>query len=273
MKDKYSQKKLWVITGALGGLGKAVCTECAMRKIDLVITDLSQSRLDAYSQFLSSAYDIQAMGIAADLADPLSRQNFWSKLREQNIQINGIFNIAGLDHEGAFCERSSAEITELIRVNIEAVLDMTCSALAMRTKDRFNVINVSSLAAMQPMPLKAMYAASKRFLLDFSLALKEELRNQNAAVTVLCPAGMPTNAECVESIKSQGFAGALTTVDVGRVAYVTVNAALRGKTVVKPGFINRVIAVLTALLPPSTVAKIVHYRWSHTREIVKNKTI
>ena len=54
------------------------------------------------------------------------------------------------------------------------------------------------------MPVKATYAASKRFLLDFSLALREELRGLGATVTVLCPAGLPNHPECIQAIEAQG---------------------------------------------------------------------
>jgi uncharacterized protein len=57
------------------------------------------------------------------------------------------------------------------------------------------------------MPVKATYAASKRFLLDWSLALQEELRDQDVSVTVLCPALMPTTPETVKAIDAQGWAG------------------------------------------------------------------
>jgi short-subunit dehydrogenase len=47
------------------------------------------------------------------------------------------------------------------------------------------------------MPVKATYAASKRFLLDFSIVMREELRPQGITVTILCPAGMPTTDSCI----------------------------------------------------------------------------
>ncbi len=71
----------------------------------------------------------------------------------------------------------------------------------------FWIITVSSLAAFFPMPVKATYAASKRFLLDFSLALREELRAVGATVTVLCPAGLPTCERSIRGIEAQGWIG------------------------------------------------------------------
>jgi short-subunit dehydrogenase len=121
------------------------------------------------------------------------------------------------------------------------------------------------------MPAKATYAASKRFLLDFSLALREELRSQDATVTVLCPAGMPTNAECIKGIEAQGWAGQITTMDTGRVANQTLDAALAGKAVVIPGPVNRVIQTLSGLMPAALAARLVGRRWMSVREKRKER--
>ena len=125
----------------------------------------------------------------------------------------------------------------------------------------FRIINVSSLAAFFSMPVKATYAASKRFLLDFSLALRNELRDQDVTVTALCPAGLPTTESCIAAIESQGLLGQLTTEDIGKVAHQTIEAALRGKAIVVPGLLNQMARWLGGLVPATTVAEIVGARW------------
>lgn len=121
----------------------------------------------------------------------------------------------------------------------------------------FRIINVASLAAYYPMPVKATYAASKRFLLDFSLALREEVGSMGATVTVLCPAGMPTNIDCIRGINAQGWIGQVTTMDVGRVAKITMDAALSGKAVVIPGLANRVMRIAGGLIPTRILARLI----------------
>ena len=86
-----------------------------------------------------------------------------------------LINVAGIDHEGLFCDQSREQIRTILRLNIEGTLEMTHALLELRdASTRFLVVNTASLAAFSPMPHKATYAASKRFLLDFSLALREE---------------------------------------------------------------------------------------------------
>jgi short-subunit dehydrogenase len=67
------------------------------------------------------------------------------------------------------------------------------------------LVFVSSLASMFPMPHKAAYAASKRFLLDFATALRHELKTHNVRVLALCPGGLVTTKEAVRSIAAQGI--------------------------------------------------------------------
>jgi short-subunit dehydrogenase len=145
----------------------------------------------------------------------------------EEMRFRGLINVAGLDHEGFFMEREGAEITGILRLNIESTLLMIQSLLACRDHAvPFRIINVSSLGAYFAMPVKATYAASKRFLLDFSLAVRNELRDENVTVTVLCPAGLPTNDVCIRAIEAQGLMGQLTTENMS-VAYETVEAFAR----------------------------------------------
>jgi short-subunit dehydrogenase len=117
------------------------------------------------------------------------------------------------------------------------------------------------------MPVKATYAASKRFLLDFSLALREEVRPLGATVTVLCPAGLPTTPECIRAIEAQGLMGQLTTQDIGSVAAGTLDCALKGRAVYIPGLFNRMLQMLGALAPASLVASLIGHRWRATHQM------
>jgi short-subunit dehydrogenase len=255
-------ESLVMITGATGGLGKAMAIECASRGWSLFLTDLRRDKLAVLAAGLERAYGVRVLYGEADLVDPASRAALFERIRADGLKFRGLINVAGTDHEGLFLERSADQIVAILRLNIEATLIMTHALLACRDDAlTFRIINVSSLAAFFSMPVKATYAASKRFLLDFSLALRNELRDQNVTVTALCPAGLPTTDTCIAAIESQGLMGQLTTEDIGKVAHETVNACLRGKAVVIPGFLNRVIRWLGGLVPPTTVADFVGSRW------------
>jgi short-subunit dehydrogenase len=84
-------------------------------------------------------------------------------------------------------------------------------------------------------------------------------------VTALCPAGMPTNPDCIRGIEAQGWMGQLTTMDVGRVANMTLNAALAGKALVIPGLLNWIMQKVGALIPVSLLTRLIGRRWMSAR--------
>ena len=259
------------ITGATGGLGRAFAVECANRGWNLVLTDLSREALENLATALSVAYDIEVRYHPCDLTDNVSREEMFDQFRKGRLTFWGLINVAGLDYEGPFMERTSGQIRNIIRLNIEANLEMTRAILDLRDETKgFRLINVSSLASFYPMPIKAIYAASKRFLLDFSLALREELRPSGGTVTTLCPAGMPTTERAICGINAQGLMGLITTKNVGFVAARTLDHALKGHSIYIPGLVNRMLRMLGGLTPPTLVAHLIGLRWggAHHRSSV-----
>jgi short-subunit dehydrogenase len=253
---------LVAITGAAGGLGKAFAVECASRGWDLFLTDLRLEALETLAGALRRTYGVRVLTQASDLTDPVSRAGLFDRIRSEHLRFGWLINVAGIDFEGPFYEQPVQAIRTIIRLNIEATLEVTHTLLEFRHPlVPFRIINVASLAAFSPMPVKAAYAASKRFLLDFSLALREEVRPLGATVTVLCPAGLPTTADCIQAIEAQGWLGKLTTQNTGSVAYETLNGALAGRPVCIPGLANRLVRVLGSLLPAPLVSRLVGLRW------------
>jgi hypothetical protein len=178
--------------------------------------------------------------------------------------------VAGVDYEGLFNERRVDELQTILRLNIESTVEMTRRVMQDRDASRtLRIVTVSSLAAFYPMPVKAVYASSKRFLLDWSLALYEELRDESATVTVVCPAGMPSNPGVIRHIDAQGFLGQITTTNVGRVAAGTIDRALAGRRLYVPGIVNNILRILGGLVPPPVTAHVLNKRWraSHSRAL------
>jgi short-subunit dehydrogenase len=257
-----------MVTGATGGLGKAFAVECASRGWDLFLTDLHLEPLEQLKSGLERAYGISALTQACDLTDPAACAQLFVRFHQEGLRFWGLINVAGTDFEGPFFEQSPQQIRTIVRLNVEGTLEMTRALLEFRDPlQTFRIINVASLAAFYPMPVKATYAASKRFLLDFSLALREEVREIGATVTALCPAGLPTTPEVIRAIDAQGWAGQATTQNIGSVANETLNAALRGKAVVIPGWTNRVIQFLSSLLPEAWVIALIARRWNKAQGI------
>jgi hypothetical protein len=255
------------ITGATGGLGQAFAAECAARGWDLFLSDLSQEALGLTSDGLERLHNVHTRTYTCDLTHAAQREALWRYVAREGLCFHMLFNVAGVDYQGPFDERPVEELQTIVRLNVESTVAITRRVLAHREPVRpLRIVNVCSLAAFYPMPIKAVYAASKRFLLDWSLALDAELRDQGATVTALCPAGMPTNPACIRSIEAQGMMGRWTTMNTSDVAARAIDRALAGRRVFIPGTLNRALRALGALVPPSLVASAIDRRWSEAHE-------
>jgi short-subunit dehydrogenase len=259
-------KTYLLISGATGGLGSAMVMECAKRGYNLFLTDMRED-VSGFAEFIARTCNVEVRARSCDLTSQAARTELLNAVRAEGLRFWGLINVAGTDHEGAFLERTRDQILQLIRLNVEATVDLTHEILDLRDPDKkFMLINVCSLAAVSPMPYKATYAATKRFLLDFSYAIREEIKDFGT-VTALCPAGMPTTVENMSAIFAQGFWGRATTVDTRTVARQTVNAALKGRMLVIPGMLNQVLQAGSHLLPVSVTTKFVGNRWRDARQV------
>lgn len=253
-------KSYILITGACGGLGSAFSQACAEKGFDLVLTDLSESGGE-FACRLAAAYGVEVHYFPCDLTSDSAREQLYAQFQADTMQFWGLINVAGLDYEGAYAALPRNQVMRVLRVNLLSNMELTHTLLQLRDPARtFRLINVCSMAGFYPMPFKATYAATKRFLLDFSLALREEIRNFGT-VTALCPGGMPTTEACMRAIFAQGFWGWATTVDPQQVARATLTRALRGQAVYIPGFANKLLQALSTCVPTGLKVHFVAARW------------
>ena len=251
-----------LITGAAGGLGRAMAAVCAARGYDLVLTDIDETALRRIATGLERRFDRPVRWYACDLTDAAATAEMFETLRAQGTRLGMALGIAGVDFEGGFLDRPGEQLIRIVQVNVEATLRVVHAATRLRDPaQRFTVVIASSLAGMYPMPLKATYAASKRFLLDFAIALRQETRHAHMNVLALCPGGLPTTKEAMAGIAAQGIWGGLTTNGLEKVASRAIDKALAGKARYTPGTLNRVLFALGRLVPPGVIAKMLHGRW------------
>lgn len=249
-----------IITGALGGLGSAFAYEFASRGKNLVLIDQA-SEGNALEDFLSERFQIETRFFSCDLSDSSVRSHLVQNLTTTEYAFDGLVNVVGQEIEGKFLTRSRHEILYMLHLNIEAMVDLSLFALNFHDPNQqFLLINVASLAGFFPIPYKAVYAATKRFIIHFSLALREEIR-EFGNVTVLCPGGLPTNPEAMKKIFLQGFWGKMTAHDTHQVVQRTLNKAQRNVAIYTPGLLNRIMVGFSQLLPMSWVANYLSMRW------------
>jgi uncharacterized protein len=256
-----------MITGASGGLGRAFSAECASRGYNLFLTDINEAGLMYLQSGLERQYNVCVTVKACDLTKDESVDEMLNLIDAYGIRFDMLLNIAGIDFEGGFMERERKSVVQIVSLNVGATLRITHAILSRRREGKaFSIVFVSSLASMYPMPLKATYAASKRFLLDFALALRQEMKSQNVNTLSLCPGGLATTKEAIEGIAAQGFWGDVTTNKLEGVTHKTIEMVQSGKSIYIPGALNRVLSFCGKLIPRPLIANIIYRRWNNAQD-------
>ena len=253
--------KYTLITGAAGGLGRAFTMECVRRGQNILITDVSQKNLMILVNYIKIISQVDVKFFVCDLTDMQERKKLFDYIIDNNVQISTAINVAGVDFEGLIETVSSEKISTICRLNLEAGYDINRFMISGSSKEPIYIINTASLGGFYPMPFKAIYSASKSAVIQYSLALREEIKSRGN-ILALCPAGLRTTPELCKKIDSQGFMGKITTIDTGKVAKKALNRVYQGRAVFIPGYINKVMLLLSSLMPNTLKAKIIYRRWS-----------
>ena len=183
-----------LVTGASSGIGECFARMLAARKQNVILVARSKDKLAAVAKELSSAHGIAAEAIDFDLSVAGASERLASQLRERKLEVGLLVNNAGFGARGRFHELPLERQSEMVRLNVMVLVELTHYLLpSMVEQRRGAIINVSSTASFQPVPYTVIYGATKAFVTSFSLGLAEELRGSGVAVVTLCPGGTRTN--------------------------------------------------------------------------------
>ena len=246
-----------LVTGGSGGIGLELAKVLARNRFDLVLVARKRDTLEAAAGQLEGKFDIRAHVFAADLRRREAPQEIFDFLQNENIPIEVLVNNAGFGLGGEFSETAVERELEMIQVNIVALTHLTKLFLAPMIKRKSGrVLNVASTAAFQPGPLMAVYYATKAYVLSFSEALAEELRNSEITVTALCPGPTDTDFADTAEMGSSRLFNTFGIADAADVAKYGFDAMMSGKRLAIPGIKNKILAQANRLAPRSLSAKI-----------------
>ena len=249
-----------LITGASMGIGEKFARELASRQTNLVLVARSPEKLNNLATELSSQYQIKTTVIAQDLTTVGARQAVFDTIQAQDLTIDLLINNAGFGDYGAFGDRPLSKMMEMVQLNIAAVVELTGLFLPLMQERRDGaIINVSSIAAFQPIPYMSVYAASKAFILNFSEALWAENKDLGVKVLAVCPG--PTESEFYERANFPDSAIVLnktTMASAEKVVQESLKALVKNhSTAVVGGFTNQIIVNLPRLMPRDLLINVV----------------
>jgi len=256
-RQSPDRKSVALITGASRGIGLELAKECAKHSHDVVLVARHQDALEAAAGQIEGKYGVRAIVVPADLSDTAAPSEIFSAMIAQQIEVHMLINNAGFGLGGEFLETNIEREIDMIQVNITALTQLTKLFTAPMVKRRSGrIMNVASTAAFQPGPLMAVYYATKAYVLSFSEAIGEELRNTGVTVTALCPGATATDfAETAQISNSRLFQklGVANPADIARYGY---KAMMRGERVAIPGWRDKLMIQSERFAPRRLVTAI-----------------
>lgn len=241
--------KTALITGASGGIGLELARIHALKGDNLVLVARSVEKLGMIKSELEQQFKISVYNIIKDLSLKDSAVEVYNELLMHNISIDYLVNNAGLGDFGLFEVSDWTKQEQMINLNITALAHLTRLFLPdMIKKGEGRVLNVASTAAFQPGPTMSVYFATKAFVLYFSEAINNEVKDKGVTVTALCPGSTESNFHAV-ALGDSRLVRDRKMVSSREVAEAGYRGMMKGKSVVIPGLKNSLMAFGVRFFP------------------------
>lgn len=249
--------KTALITGASSGIGLELAKIHASQGDNLVLVSLTKSKLNDLKNELEKKHKISVHIVAKDLSLPGSAKQVYDELKKKKITIDYLINNAGFGDFGMFAEASWKRTEEMINLNVTTLTFLTHLFLKdMINRQSGRIMNVASTAAFQSGPTMSVYYATKAYVLSFSEALANEVREKGITVTALCPGATMSGFQAAANMQESKLVKGRKLPSAKSVAEFGYNAMMKGKTVAIHGVMNYIMANSVRFMPRSLVVKI-----------------
>jgi len=256
MKASLIHDRWAIVTGASSGLGVDFARELAQRGAKLLLVARREQALEQVAAELRATHKVEVEVLAMDLGAAGAADELFRRTQEAGHQVDVLVNNAGFGYYGAFLEQDPDRVQQMIDLDISTLVRLThLYARGMKERGFGHVLQVASIAAYQPTPTYAAYAAAKSFVLLFSEALDFELRKSGVHVTTVSPGVTATSFLEVAGQNATAYQrmAMMQSPDVARIG---VRAMLTGRTSIVTGLLNSVTAWSVRLVPRRMMAVI-----------------
>lgn len=246
------KENIAIITGASSGIGAEISRH--FKNEDGLEIWLVARRVDRME---SLATELKARGASVRvLGLDLQQESSWSELEAQvkmsGRRVSWLVNNAGYGYSGRVEDEPLANLEGMIQLNVRALASITRRLLPFMDKGS-RIVNVASSIAFVPVAGHAVYAATKAFVLSFSLALREELRPRGITVSAVCPGPVGTEFWDAAGVNAPPT---FLVENASNTAFLAVEKSAQGKAIILTGALAWGARIIGALLPSTWLVRL-----------------
>lgn len=265
MQDPRLQYARIIITGASSGFGEAFARRLAPHTGELLLIARSREALLHLAKELAEQHTgLRTEAIPCDLTDDSALDQLITSLTTRPPAKTLLINNAGAGDYGEFAEGAWNRVRLLLKLNMESLTHLSHALIPGLQQQGGDIINISSLAALLPIPDFAVYAATKAYVSSFSEALRLELKTCGIRVLAVCPG--PVSTGFGKAARRSGFTGNMMPgrnafdTPVHTVVEDTLKALHNNRARVFPGMKIKLVAFLLQLTPTGIIRLIMGRR-------------
>ena len=238
-----------LLTGAARGLGRQLALQLARtEKSNLVLVDRNAAGLRELAGEIGGSCSSTVVTIARDLLSDNAPREIFDELAD--VPVYGLINNAGLTYYGQTTACELQRFTSIIELDFRVVVELSLLFLSRFQRDGEGfILNVTSLSAFLPVPYQAVYAAAKAAAQNFSECLRAENRGSRILIATFAPAGLSTDMVAEAGLTRHMEKHLYSYLSPQRAAWVALTALKRGRRVIIPGLLNRIVYALLQVIP------------------------
>lgn len=246
-------KNIIIITGASSGLGREFVRQLDNFGADEIWGIALQKDME---QEIAAELKTPFRYFAWDLTLDESFDEYKVVLNSSQVNVKMLVNCSGFGKFGRFDEIPLEASSNMIDLNCKGLIKMTELTIPYMSEGA-RILEIASVAGFQPIPYIAVYGATKAFVLSYSRALNQELKQRKISVSCICPFWTKTKFfDRAKVTEHEVVSKYVVMYEAGKVVQYALKKAMKRKEVIIPGFISRAQVRLVRMLPASWIMKI-----------------
>ena len=240
-------KRIAIVTGATGGLGKEFTKILCEDDLDEI---WAIARNNQKLNELKDTFGEKIILFRNDISKSEGIEAISEQLLKEKPEVRYLINNAGTGKMGEYSEFTIDEVEQFVSINCKAVVLLCMNVIPYMGKD-CHILNISSQASFQPNPYLNLYAATKAFVTSYSRSLNVELRHCGITVTAVCPGWIDTDLlEKERNGREIKFPGIVKAEPVARKA---IRDAQKGKDISVYGLYVKSLQLFSKIMPHKLV--------------------